>query len=273
MNGSAGFLFVATGSRFTDEACRSAKRVKELMPSVPIALASDLQGPMELFDHHLPIKNPQFNFSDKIAPLLATPFGKTVFLDTDTWLCKPVPEMFEILDRHDVAMAHAPMRFTASSAVPAAFPECNSGVIAYNLNERTRSLFSLWEKLYQERLSATDVIDDQPSLRDALWQSDVSFATLPPEYNFRFIMPVFAGRGSVKILHGRHPDYEALSASLNKSGSPRVFLPDVASASKRSFGILSRPGRLLAKWIALDALLARCVNWVISVIRFRMTRR
>ena len=268
-----GILYVATGERFLAEARRSAARVRELMPGIPIALASDLEGPKELFDHQLPITQPKFNFSDKIGPLLSTPFERTVFLDTDTWLCEPVPEMFAILERHDVAMAHAPMRYTAPSEVPASYPECNSGVIAYHLNDRTRSLFALWEKLYQERLASTGVIDDQPSLRDALWLSDASFATLPPEYNFRFIMPAFAGRGSVKILHGRHHDYQNLAAILNRSGSPRVFLPDVASASSRTFGFLSGPGRLLGQWIALDAFLARSVNWMISGIRYRMTRK
>jgi|694.fasta_scaffold04389_15 hypothetical protein len=267
-----GILYVATGERFLKEACRSAVRVKELMPSVPIALASDLQGPKELFDHHLPIMEPKYDFSDKIGPLLSTPFERTVFLDTDTWLCEQVPEMFAILDRYDVAMAHAPMRYTAASEAPSTFPECNSGVIAFNMNNRTRGLFDLWQKLYQERLKNNGVVEDQPSLRDALWQSDISFAALPPEYNFRFIMPSFAGRGGIKILHGRHPDYEGLSASLNKSGSPRVFLPDVASASPCTFRFLSGPGQLLGRGIALDAWLARCLNTVISGIRYRVRR-
>jgi hypothetical protein len=267
-----GILYVATGERFLAEACRSAARVRELMPGIPIALASDLQGPKELFDHHLKITEPKFNFSDKIGPLLSAPFEKTVFLDTDTWLCEPVPEMFSILDRHDVAMAHAPMRFTATSSVPPTFPECNSGVIAYHLNDRTRWLFALWEKLYQERLASTGVIDDQPSLRDALWRSDASFATLPPEYNFRFIMPAFAGRGGIKILHGRHPDYEVLAASLNKSGSPRVFLPRLREASPRHFGMLSKPGRCLGYWIGWDAWMAGVIGNVMEGIRWRLFR-
>jgi len=267
-----GILYVATGERFLAEACRSAARVRELMPGISIVIASDRSPPKDLFDHHLGIANPQFNFSDKIGPLLSTPFERTVFLDTDTWLCEPVPEMFSILDRHDVAMAHAPMRFTAASTVPSTFPECNSGVIAYHLNDRTRSLFGLWEKLYQERLTSTGVIDDQPSLRDALWQSDASFATLPPEYNFRFIMPAFAGRGSIKILHGRHPNYEALSAILNKSGSPRVFIPRLREASARHFGILSKPGQCLRYWIGWDAWMAGIIGKVIEGMKWRLFR-
>lgn len=267
-----GILYVATGKRFLAEACQSAARVRELMPGIPIALASDLQGPRELFDHYFRITDPKFNFSDKMGPLISTPFERTVFLDTDTWLCEPVPELFSILERHDIAMAHAPMRFTAASKVPATFPECNSGVIAYRINDRIRSLFSAWEKLYQERIESTGVIDDQPSLRDALWQSDVSFAALPPEYNFRFIMPSFAGRGSVKILHGRHDDYEAMSVLVNKSGSPRAFLPRLREASSRHFGILSGPGRCLGYCIGWDAWIAGLIGKVNEGIKWRLFR-
>jgi len=268
----SGILYVATGERYLMEACRSARRCKQLMPEIPLALASDLPAPRELFACQIQIESPKGNFSDKMAPLLKSPFRRTVFLDTDTWLCEPVTELFSILERCDIAMAHAPMRFTAASDAPASFPECNSGVIAYDLNDRTRSLFAHWEKLYQERLTSTGVVDDQPSLRDALWLSDASFATLPPEYNFRFIMPAFAGRGSVKILHGRHPDYEALSASLNKSGSPRVFLPRLREASPKHFGILSKPGRCLGYWIGWDAWIAGVIGKVIDGMKWRLFR-
>lgn len=264
-----GILYVATGQRFVAEASRSAARVRELMPRIRMALASDLEGPRELFDHYLPIREPKFNFSDKIAPLLATPFEKTVFLDSDTWLCEPVPEMFSILDRHDIAMAHAPMRFTAASSVPATFPECNSGVIAYTLNDRTQSLLELWNKLYEQRLTATGVVDDQPSLRDALWQSDASFAVLPPEYNFRFIMPAFAGRGRVKIMHGRHNDYRSLEKTINKSGSPRVFLPRFGAWNDKTFQILTTLGGCFVKLISPIALGSKCLRAAIDGFKAR----
>ncbi|MFM8457342.1 MAG: hypothetical protein ACKOB0_00130, partial [Chthoniobacterales bacterium] len=86
-----GFLYVATGPRFIAEACASARRVKELMPGVSMALASDVRPEKNFFAHWIPIKNPRGTFADKIAPLVKTPFEKTIFLDTDTYLCEPVP--------------------------------------------------------------------------------------------------------------------------------------------------------------------------------------
>jgi len=265
-----GFLYVATGPRFIAEACASARRVKELMPGVPIALASDVRPENKLFAHWIPIENPCGTFADKIAPLAKTPFEQTVFLDTDTYVCEPVPELFELLDRCDIAMAHAPMRITGSVPVPASFPECNSGVIAYNMNERTRSLFSNWEKFYAEQLASTGQPDDQPALRRALWESEARLSVLTPEYNFRFVLPSFAGRGRVKILHGRHRDMPNLAARLNRSGSPRVFLARLREAGARHFGILSFPGKMLGTCVAADAICAQWLGKIWDGLRHRM---
>jgi len=229
------------------------------MPEVPLALFSDLEPEASLFAHLTPIKNPRGTFADKIAPLAKTPFEQTVFLDTDTYLCEPVTELFELLQRCDIAMAHAPMRVTGKVPVPASFPECNSGVIAYNMNERTRSLFANWERFYADQLASTGQPDDQPALRRALWESEAKLVILPPEYNFRFALPSFAGRGKVKILHGRHADMPKLAARLNRSGSPRVFLPRLREAGPRHFGILSFPGKMLGTCVAADAF---CARWL-----------
>jgi hypothetical protein len=267
-----GFFYIATGHRFLDEACASARRVRELMPGLALAIASDVEPEGGLFDRWIPIENPTGTFADKIAPLAQTPFEETVFLDTDTYLCEPVPELFELLSRCDIALAHAPMRVTGNVPVPASFPECNSGVIAYKTNERTQAMLAAWEKFYAGQLSATGQPDDQPALRRALWESGVKMAVLPPEYNFRFVLPSFAGRGPVKILHGRHPDLAALAAEINRSGSPRVFLPQLRDAGPRRFRILSRPGRMLGACVAADAFCAKWLGKAWDGIRARCRR-
>lgn len=240
------------------------------MPEFPLALASDLEPEEGLFAHWTPIENPRGTFADKIAPLAKTPFEQTVFFDTDTYLCEPVPELFELLERCDIAMAHAPMRVTGKVPVPASFPECNSGVIAYNLTDRTRRLFSMWEQFYGEQLASTGQPDDQPALRRSIWESDMKLAVLSPEYNFRFALPSFAGRGKVKILHGRYRDMPKLAERLNRSGSPRVFLPRLREASPRHFGILSFPGKMLGICMAADAFCAKWLGKICDGLRQRI---
>jgi hypothetical protein len=46
-----GFLYAATGTRFIAEACDSARRVRDLMPEVPLAIASDTKPDGDLFSH------------------------------------------------------------------------------------------------------------------------------------------------------------------------------------------------------------------------------
>jgi len=52
--------------------------------------------------------------ADKILPLLDSPFNRTVFLDTDTQVCSEFFELFDLLDRFDLAVAHAPWRIPAT---------------------------------------------------------------------------------------------------------------------------------------------------------------
>lgn len=256
MNTKQGILYIATGNRFRNEAIYSAGRVRELMPEVPLALASDQLPNNRIFSNTIPIDRPQGSFADKIAPLAQTPFAETIFLDTDAYLCQAVPELFEILKHYDIALAHAPMRQTGSVDVPATFPEFNSGVIAYRSNERVWDLFQSWGRFYEEQVSKTGQIDDQPALRRALWHSDVKISVLPPEYNFRFILPSFAGRGKVKILHGRHPNLPALEKIINRSGSPRVFLPRLRDITAQRFHFISLPGILFGRFLFPIAFLA-----------------
>jgi len=263
-----GFLFVATGARFVEEASVSARRIRELMPTAQIALASDLEPAPGLFDHVIRLTEPTHTFADKVAPLQKSPFERTVFLDTDTWLCEPVPELFSLLERWDIAMAHAPMRKTGASSVPPVLPEFNSGVIVFRRSEPTSRLLQRWQELYAERLAATGVRDDQPSLRDALWEVPADVLVLPPEYNFRFVMPAFAGRGPVKILHGRSADFPALQAEINGSTSVRVFLPGLGEARGKSLRILGFYGRMLRPWLELDAVCVRAIE----AIRLRWKR-
>jgi hypothetical protein len=47
---------------------------------------------------------------------------------------------------------------------------------------------------------------------------------LPPEYNYRTGEPG-AAVGLVRVVHGRHHDYERVAARLNENLGPRSFGP------------------------------------------------
>jgi hypothetical protein len=246
-----GILYVATGARHLGETVASAQSVRRHMPGLPIVLCTDQANlPPGLFDEVRRLENPRHSFIDKIAPLCDTPFERTVFLDTDTIVCDPIPDLFEILDRFDLAVAHAPFRHDRPFVTPNCFAEVNTGVMAYRRNDTVRALFRDWLRLYEKEVTETGVMDsDQPAFREALYRSSASLYVLPTEYNLRTVMPAAVGRCKVRIIHGRAPDMAVIERRVNASKSIRLFLPDTLHLTARYFSILSSPGRVVSALI------------------------
>lgn len=240
-----GILYIATGRRHLDEMLVSARSVRRHMPGLPIVLYTDQENlPAGVFDEIRRIGNPRHSFMDKIAPLCETPFERTVFLDTDTLVCAPIPDLFEILDRVDLALAHAPYRSDAAFSTPNCFVELNTGVLAYRRTPQMVALFQDWLRIYEEEVAATGRMEsDQHAFREALYRSPVPFYVLPPEYNLRTVMPAAVGRSRVRIIHGRGPDMHELERWVNASRHIRLFFPSALQLTPEHFGILSRPGR------------------------------
>lgn len=226
-----GIVYIATGTKYVDEAVVSARSAKEHMPDIQITIFTDSAIRKDdfggLFDTVIAMSDPDGSCRDKIRPLIDTPYDKTLFLDTDTFVCCPVYDIFEMLNQFDIALAHAPDRYQYDLPdLPECFTELNSGVIAYRRNAGVIELLKQWETTFYEMLdNDAKSHRDQHSLRDTLYRSDVRFFVLPPEYNFRTICPNFAGKHCmVKILHGRHTDLSKVAARLNRSVRARVFL-------------------------------------------------
>ncbi|PWU08128.1 MAG: hypothetical protein C5B47_05130 [Verrucomicrobia bacterium] len=261
---SCGVLYVATGRRHLVEAARSAESVRKHMPRLPILLYTDQTNvKFQVFTEIRKIDQPQYSFGDKILPLKETPFERTLFLDTDTHLCAPVHDLFEILDRFDLAASHAPYRPARPSSTPSCFCELNSGVIAYRRNTETICFFDEWMQLYQDFVVATNSTPDQPALRQALYESSIRIYILPPEYNLRTVMPGFSGRGTVKILHGRGLPMQHLENWINGSQNIRVFLSSPRQLTRNHLEILSPKGRYITAvltafiqpWIKAESIL------------------
>ena len=218
-----GVIYVASGQRYVDEAAVSAKSLKKHMSDVPIHLHTDLPAAPEVFDAVSQITDCRYNCYDKVPPLLNSPFEKTVFLDTDTYIADSFYEFIDLLDRYDFLMCHTPVRDPNPIAgVPSCFTEFNTGMLAFRQNERSRKVLEQWLKLYEEMGHKAD----QPAFRKALWDSpEIRTYILPPEYNFRTIFPGFLGGGSrVKIIHGRHRNWPEIEQKLNSTLDPRVVI-------------------------------------------------
>ncbi|MEO6054679.1 MAG: hypothetical protein ABIP97_11755 [Chthoniobacterales bacterium] len=261
MSASKGILYVATGERYVAEAMQSARSAKRQMPDIPICLFTDKRpASTDAFDEIRIIENPRHFFADKVQPMLDSPYERTLFLDTDTLVCHSVEDVFQLLDRFDVAIAHAPMRHDRAYPTPNCFVEMNSGVIAYHKNAAVEQMFRCWIEIYEKELkaSAQPEIGDQVHLRQAIYESAVSLYILPPEYNFRSVMPGFCARQKVRILHGRG-DLESIAQTLNATNKLRVSLPSLDFFNSDQVLILDKPGKLFMKFFGgFVELLTRC---------------
>lgn len=241
-----GVIYVAIGGGFLSEATLSAKSLQRFLPGIPMLLFTDQEAEAGAeFDEviHLPAPHPRPHINKLIAMTLS-PFDRTLLLDTDTYICADISDLFTTLDLFDIAMTQDRAfkdDFPAGSGVPDAFVEFNQGVIAFRKSNAVRE--ALNEALiWTERLYACSgkYPYDQSPLRIALFHSNVRIATLPVEYNCRFAS-YGSLNGVVRILHGRLPgrqmrseDFERVARALNRVTVPRVFIVGAILAMSRA---------------------------------------
>jgi len=243
-----GVLYVATGKQYIAEACRSAESCQGRMPDLPRAIICDDPSLLaeDCFDIVERFDAPTYSHLDKIAGMRRSPFRRTLYLDTDTVVAEPICELFELLERFDLAAAHAPWRWTRpADGCPESFPELNTGVVVYRSGPALQSFLERWETIFSAHLaSAQGAAHDQPAFRQAVYESDLRLTVLTPEYNLRTVFPSFAGGNArVKILHGRGRSLERMLKIANLRTGPRVFSLPGAVGKGRNLSNDRRPQR------------------------------
>jgi hypothetical protein len=239
-------LYVATGERHLREAAASLASLRRHEPSLPVTMFVDQAQrptlsnwgladsigdvPLEILD----LPDPTYSWADKPLALSRVEEidEEVLFLDSDTRICGAIGEMFDLLQAFDLAAAHAPVRLdprqppSLSDRVPVTFPELNTGVIVFRRTASVARLLERWRRLHLDVLRSVErgTVGDQATFRVALYESDIRFAVLPPEYNCRFTFPTYV-HGAVRILHGRAPNLERIEQEMNAVSGARVFVP------------------------------------------------
>ncbi|RQH40797.1 hypothetical protein D5R40_16340 [Okeania hirsuta] len=216
---SIGVIYIATGERFIREACESVASLKAQMPNMPVTIFASKDIKNSNFDQVVVIEKPDYNHVDKIKYMYASPYDYTLFIDTDTYISANFSEIFTLLDKFDLGVAHAPCNIRGFvNGIPESFQQLNTGVILYKKSPQIEEFFAKWLTLYKLPHG------DQPTFREILYNSQLRIATLPPEYNCRFPFPG-AVSGTVKILHGRHKNLPLVAEKINSSKRLRVIKP------------------------------------------------
>jgi hypothetical protein len=248
-----GIVYIATGEACRQEAIRSAKSVKMHNPSLGIAIFSEMQAVDPVFDFHYLIEHPEFSPLDKVKNLWKTPFHKTVFLDSDTYVLSDLTHIFDILGRIDFAGTHEVARGywynELQNEVPDAFCELNGGMLVFKALPEVISLLKNWHDAYLKTTKWLSnhgstkwiLTNDQASLRYLLWQHQgLKLWVMPTEYNALRNNGTYLW-GSAKIVHGRG-NIEAVAERMNR-------FTNVERAFFQGFGVLADFGRVSLRHI------------------------
>lgn len=205
-----GIVIPVSGEKAEAEANEAVAQIRVVWPEIAIKI---------------PIYRPQNpTMLVKVLGFRDSPFERSILMDADTWLIEPVPELFDVLDYFDIALAHAPWREVYPVGIPLAFPEHNIGVVAFKKSKALDAFVEKWRDNFlqdnMERSTERKVswFPAQASFRRTLYESSLRICTLPPEYNWR-------GTGyvhhPVKIVHKR-PARQEEAVRINKIKGPRI---------------------------------------------------
>jgi len=189
-----GFLYIASGRRrFTLQALRSAKTLKNKLPQAQITLLTDhIQdlgpGSYDVFSQvivsdALISRSIPENFSwghnilKKVKALKQTPYAKTIFLDSDTTIrSTEIADLFGHLEGNDICLTQASSK-TSRSAKYLGKEIYYTGIIAYKSDsDKIKSLFERWIALFEENIAKFMRGDlDSPQFVDGTPDEDKRF--------------------------------------------------------------------------------------------------
>lgn len=244
-NTDQGFLFASVGEKYVAEVIASAMSVKKHMPNASVALVTDKPIEHEAIDEVIirPCQNDGLGYKlFKIDGIAASPYQKTVYLDSDIYVCDDCLELFDMVNHVDLLVSPSPGDTSIAKIdgkeVPGFYPY-NGGFLVYRKSDKTDQLFRLWHEMTVNDYNTHPW--DQRALISAILASKVQTYTLSPIYNLRTDFIVSLPQLPVKILHGRNVDFKKMEKEVNKDTRNRAWLPKrkrVIHKKKRSWPVM-----------------------------------
>ncbi|MFX1378940.1 MAG: hypothetical protein ACFFA4_07575 [Promethearchaeota archaeon] len=164
---------------------------KDIGISIFVDNKNKFQDNENIFDSIHYVQSPEYGFGDKIYAMINTPYQKTIYLDCDTIVADNISEIFEMLEKYDLAASNPP--FKNKNYQPDSY---QAGIVFYKKNEIVKKFLKLWNESY-DRINDGN---DQPSFRRMVFKLPISFFTFPPNYNFRSPFASYI-IGKIKIFH------------------------------------------------------------------------
>lgn len=259
MTTSAGVIYLVSGPRsYLGELRTSVLSLRRHEPDLPVTVFSNYGISRDLRVDHVPYDNELHPLQQKVDILARSPYERTLFLDTDTTVLAPIRPVFDYLDDHGFAVAHAsladysvrPPRLSAM-VDPNQF---NTGVLCFDDSAESRGLLERWKAAVLEQ----DPADMWPGHHcdqtyfnklvadGAIAECGVSFASLPNTvFNVRGLMVEEMKRQGIwddaRIFHHRTTAMKArkLAYSLTDMAAAREAIRRGAVAVRQKVRRLS----------------------------------
>lgn len=242
MAATEGVIYLVSGPRsYLGELRTSVLSLRRHEPDLPVTVFSKAAVRKDLHVDHVHYDNDLHPLQQKVDILAQSPYERTLFLDTDTTVLGQIRPVFEHLDTHGFAVAHAsladysvrPPRLSAM-VDPTQY---NTGVLCFDDSPGTRALLGSWkaavleqdpadmwpghhcDQTYFNKLVANGALDD----------CGVAFTSLPNVvYNVRGLMVDEMKKQGIwadaRILHHR--------TSAMKARKLAYSLTDLAAAKE-----------------------------------------
>lgn len=237
-----GIVYACSHPNWIPETIRSAQSFATHMPDIerhffaPSAVIEKFHGRLEpAFSRLIPLERLSFSHRPRFEAMHRAEFERTIFIDGDTLLLRPVYELFDVLSHFDIGAAIAPHLFHPQALqkgiyevlprVSQAVPEWNTGVLVVRKSQAIRAFLGNWARLFEQCIRRGFMLD-QPAFRSAIAASGLRIATLANIYNIRANVEQHI-RGEVKILHA-HGDLPAIARAINSKLTLRDYQPDPA---------------------------------------------
>ncbi|MBN1689047.1 MAG: hypothetical protein JW893_08110 [Candidatus Omnitrophica bacterium] len=264
MSRTCGYLYIATKDR-VEEAIRSARSLKAVDRESSITLIADGVVHADVFDNILyrPWEIGQNDWHSKLLykvrhMYVDSPYERTFFLDTDTYVVENGRPLFKLLDYFDLCISRAPgdLRIPRIDGLP--LEGCqppNTGVILFRRSRENDLLFQIWRKSYEIKLRNKDFHhrddSDQICFLDGILASQARIHWLPNLWNARtWFFQSF--KGPVKIIHEKNVDFKNLEKLVNVTSRQRGWDPLRRQCYLRNENFFSKTKRKLKSFIRVN---------------------
>lgn len=273
-----GILYLAFGQKYRNLVHRSASRVAEFGDWPICVITNENDFPDESLYDEIKVRDPdadwqntEFGEDIKSTYFPESPYDKTLFLDADTYVVdgSAIEELFEPLEQYDVVATHDTARTgeqgfgfiddgppdfpTPTEESPDSFPWLNIGVISFRKSDELSRFFEEWNERFHEQNEIIKGVNDQSSFADVLYESDLTHAVLPPEYNHHVPYP-HVHVGPVKIVQGHFDNLPEVGEAVNE---------DLSEEEPHSLRIIKyRVRKSRGEMLALPIKIPGAANWV-----------